>query len=122
MFSQMASYGLRACDVVALLLEDILWRAACIRIRQTKTGNFIELPLTDPVGSAICDYLTKVPRYGGHRQVFLRLRGPGGPLKSTAVIEAFQAWSAKSGLRVEENAISCRLSLALSAVSSFVRV
>ena len=27
-----------------------------------------------------------------------------------------------SALRVEENAISCRLSLALSAVSSFVRV
>jgi len=26
------------------------------------------------------------------------------------------------GLRVEENAMSCRLSLALSAVSSFVRV
>ena len=28
----------------------------------------------------------------------------------------------EAGLRVEENSISCRLSLALSAVSSFVRV
>lgn len=107
MFSLMASYGLRACDVVALLLEDILWRAGCMRIRQTKTGNFIELPLTDPVGSAICDYLTKVPRYGGHRQVFLRLRAPGGPLKSTAVIEAFQAWSAKSGLAIPFKGVHC---------------
>ena len=107
MFSLMVSYGLRACDVVALLLEDILWRAGCIRIRQTKTGNFIELPLTDPVGSAICDYLTKVPRYTGHRQVFLRFRAPGGLLKSTAVIEAFQAWSAKSGLDIPFKGVHC---------------
>jgi hypothetical protein len=31
-------------------------------------------------------------------------------------------WTKMLILRVEENAISCRLSLALSAVSSFVRV
>jgi len=107
MFSLMVTYGLRACDVVSLRLEDILWRAGCIRIRQTKTGNFIELPLTDPVGSAICDYLTKVPRHDGHRRVFLRQRAPGGPLKSTAVIEAFQAWSAKSGLDIPYKGAHC---------------
>lgn len=107
MFSLLAAYGLRACDVVALKLEDILWRAGCIQIRQTKTGNFMELPLTDPVGSAISDYLTKVPRHGGHRQVFLRLRAPSGPLKSTAVIEAFQAWSAKSGLDIPFKGVHC---------------
>ena len=66
-----------------------------IRIRQSKTGSPLELPLTDEVGSAIQDYLRKVPRYGLHRQVFLRLKAPGGALKTTAVIEAFQAWSAE---------------------------
>lgn len=74
MFSLMATYGLRACDVVALTLDDIQWRARTIRICQTKTGQPLELPLTDEVGSAISDYLRTVPRYGTFRHVFLRLK------------------------------------------------
>jgi len=99
-FSLRATYGLRACDVVALTLDDIQWRAGCLRIRQSKTGHALELPLTDAVGSAIHDYLAKVPRYGSYRRVFLRLKAPGGRLKSTAVIEAFQARSIRSGLEI----------------------
>lgn len=107
MFSLMASYGLRACDVVALKLDDIKWRSGCIRIRQTKTGNTLELPLTHEVSSALYDYLKKVPRYGEYRQVFLRLRAPGGTLKPTAVTEAFQAWSRKSGLDIPFQGTYC---------------
>ena len=50
MFSLMTTYGMRACDVVALTLDDIHWRAGLIRIRQSKTGKPLELPLTDEVG------------------------------------------------------------------------
>jgi integrase/recombinase XerD len=107
MFSLMTTYGMRACDVVALTLDDIKWRAGHILIRQSKTGNPLELPLTDEVGSAIQDYLRKVPRYGLHRQVFLRLKAPGGALKTTAVIEAFQAWSARSGLEIPFKGVHC---------------
>jgi len=107
MFSLMTTYGMRACDVVALKLDDIQWRARCIGIRQSKTGNPLELPLTDEVGCAIQDYLQKVPRYGVHRQVFLRLKAPGGALKPTAVIEAFQAWSGRSGLKIPFRGVHC---------------
>lgn len=107
MLSLMATYGLRACDVVALTLDDIQWRARCIRICQSKTGQPLELPLTDAVGSALCDYLRKVPRYGAFRQLFLRLKAPGGPLKSTAVTEAFQAWARKSGLDIAFQGAYC---------------
>ena len=100
MFTLMASYGLRACDVVALKLDDIKWRSGYIRIHQTKTSNPLELPLIDEVSSSIYDYLQTVPRYGSYRQIFLRLKAPGGILKSTGVIEAFQAWSRKSGLNI----------------------
>ena len=89
MFSLMATYGLRACDVVALTLDDIQWRAGRIRICQSKTGNPLELPLTHEVSSAIYDYLKRVPRYGTYRQILLRLKAPCGILKSTAVTEAF---------------------------------
>ena len=100
MFSLMVTYGLRACDVVGLKLDDVKWRKGCIRIYQLKTGNPLELPLTKGVGSAIYDYLKGVPRYGNYRQIFLRIKAPGGALKSTAVTEAFQAWSRKSGLDI----------------------
>jgi site-specific recombinase XerD len=106
-FSLIATYGLRACDVVALTLDDILWRSGRLRIRQSKTGHALELPLTDGVGSAIHNYLAKVPRYGSYRQVFLRLKAPGGTLKPTAVIEAFQAWSIRSGLEIPFKGVHC---------------
>jgi len=107
MFSLMTTYGMRACDVVALTLDDIHWRARLIRICQSKTGNPLELPLTDEVGSAIQDYLKKVPRDGVYRQVFLRIKAPGGVLKPTAVIEAFQAWSGRSGLKIPFKGVHC---------------
>jgi len=100
MFSLMVTYGLRACDVVALKLDDIKWRAKRIQICQTKTSSPLELPLTDEVSSAIYNYLKGVPRYGNYRQIFLRLKAPGGILKSTDVTEAFQVWSKKSGLDI----------------------
>jgi site-specific recombinase XerD len=107
MFSLMATYGLRSCDIVALKLEDIEWRADRMRICQSKTGNPLELPLTPEVGSALYRYLKKVPRYGNYRQVFLRLRAPAGPLKPTAVTEAFQAWSRRSGLDIPFKGPKC---------------
>ncbi|MEW5803216.1 MAG: site-specific integrase [bacterium] len=107
MFSLMATYGLRACDVVALKLDDIKWRSGCIRICQAKTGNPLELPLTNEVSSAIYDYLKTVPRYGKYREIFLRLKAPDGILKPTAVIEAFQSWSRKSGLDIPFKGTHC---------------
>jgi len=107
MFSLMATYGLRACDIVALTLDDIHWRAQRIRICQSKTAQPLDLPLTDQVGSAIVDYLSKVPRYGTFRHIFLRIKAPGGPLKSTAVIEAFQSWSTKSRLDIPFKGVHC---------------
>lgn len=106
-FSLMATYGLRACDTVALRLDDIQWRAGRIRICQSKTGNSLELPLTHEVSAALYEYLKKVPRYGKYRQVFLRMRAPGGVLKSTAVTEAFQAWTRKSGLDIPFKGARC---------------
>jgi len=106
-FSLMTTYGLRACDIVALKLEDIKWRAQYIQIYQTKTATLLSLPLTHEVGSAIYAYLKQVPRNGFYRELFLRQRAPAGPLKSTAVISAFQNWSKKSGLDIPFKGTHC---------------
>jgi integrase len=107
MLSLIASYGLRACDIVALKLQNIRWRAASIRLCQSKTAVPLELPLTPEVGSALYRYLKKVPRYGSYREVFLRMKAPGGPLKPTAVTEVFQTWARRSGLEIPFRGTTC---------------
>ena len=85
------------------------------RSPQRETRGSLWLPLTDEVGTALLDYL----RHGRHaltvrrqrglfrggppcsyRELFLRCRTPAGVLKPTAVTEAFQAWSKRSGLAI----------------------
>ena len=115
MFLLIATYGLRACEIVALTLDDLEWRARRIRIPQRKTRGTLWLPLTDQVGTALLDYLRharpalavrrqRIAFRGeptpAYREVFLRHRTPAGVLKPTAVTEAFQGWVKRSGLAI----------------------
>lgn len=117
-----ATYGLRACEVVTLTLDDVEWRAGRLRISQRKTRGSLWLPLTDEIGTALLDYLRhgrsalavrrqRVPFRGGpppiYRELFLRHRTPVGVLKPTAVTEAFQAWSKRSGLAIPFQGAHC---------------
>lgn len=121
-FLLVATYGLRACEIVTLTLDDVEWRAARLRIPQQKTRASLWLPLTDDVGTALVDYLRhgrpalavrrqRVPFRGGpppiYRELFLRHRTPVGALKPTAVTEAFQAWSKRSGLAIPFQGVHC---------------
>ena len=111
----MATYGLRACEVVTLTLDDVEWRAGRLRIPQRKTRGALWLPLTDEVGTVLLDYLRqgraalnvrrqRVPFRGApvrsYRELFLRCRTPAGVLKPTAITKTFQAWSKRSGLAI----------------------
>jgi len=122
MFLLIATYGLRACEVVSLTFDDVEWRAARLRIPQRKTRGSIWLPLTDEVGTALLDYLRcgrpalavrrqRVRFRGGppptYRELFLRHRTPVGVLKPTAVTESFQAWSKRSGLAIPFQGVHC---------------
>jgi len=76
----LATYGLRAGEIAHLRLEDLDWREETVRIRHSKTGAQSLLPLMQPVGEALIDYL----RYGrpktGVREIFIRSRAPYRPL------------------------------------------
>lgn len=100
MFFLIATYGLRSCEVTALTLDDIQWRAGLIRVSQPKTSARLELPLKDEVASVLIEYLRKVPRPASYRQLFLSLRAPIGALKPHAVSEAFHIWATRSGLDI----------------------
>ena len=54
-----------------------------------------------------------------YREVFLRCRTPAGVLQSTAIAEAFQAWSRRSGLKIPFQGVHClRHSYALHLLRS----
>lgn len=76
----LAMYGLRAGEVSRLRLDDIDWRKEALRIRHSKTRAHSQLPLLEPVGEALLDYL----RYGRPetdvREIFVRARAPYVPM------------------------------------------
>ena len=100
MFLLIATYGLRASEVVAIGLDDIRWRQGALRIQQRKTSSPLELPLTSEVSAAMVKHLKRTPPQAPHRRVFLRMRAPIGLLKPTAITEAFQSVVRKSGLSI----------------------
>jgi integrase/recombinase XerD len=100
MFLLIATYGLRASEVVAIGLDDIHWRQGSLRIHQRKTSSPLELPLTNEVSAALVKHLRRTPPTAPLRKVFLRMRAPIGLLKPTAIGNAFQALVRKSGLEI----------------------
>lgn len=79
-----ARLGLRASEVTQLLLEDVDWRNATVRVRARKTGHGALLPLTAEVGVALAGYLQRGRPVTAARQVFVQhRRRPGEPISSS---------------------------------------
>ena len=94
-----ATYGLRRSEVAALTLDDLDWSARKLRLVQPKIRQTSWLPLTDEVGAALVDYLEQRPRLP-HRQIFLRLRPPIGPLGNMGVAESLARASRTTGIQL----------------------
>jgi site-specific recombinase XerD len=72
----LATYGLRAGEVLSLHLEDIDWRKDILRVRRGKSGAYAELPLQSDSGNAILAYLRHGRPKTEARQVFVRTIAP----------------------------------------------
>jgi len=83
----LATYGLRAGEVVGLRLEDIDWRGERLHVCRSKTRTESTLPLVAPVGQALLKYLKRRPNTE-FRQVFLRSRAPIKPLSNVSSLNA----------------------------------
>ena len=99
-FFLIATYGLRASEIVTLTLDAIEWRTGVLHITPRKHGTPLTLPLTDAAGRVLLQYLRTARPPTPRREVFLRGRAPAGILKPTAITEAFQAWTRRSGLAI----------------------
>jgi integrase len=68
----LARLGLRACEVSALTLDDINWRAGTLTIPATNTRRADVLPLPTAVARAILAYLRRGRPPAKTRQIFVR--------------------------------------------------
>lgn len=107
MFLLAATYGLRACDIAALKLNDVDWRAGKIRIGQVKTKQPFILPLTDPVVDALIAYLRKGRPTSTYREIFLKERAPMSPVSAITIGTAFRRWLELSGLVIPLQGFHC---------------
>lgn len=78
----LATYGLRAGEIVALRLEDIDWRSDRLVIRHRKTDQQTVLPLLASVGEAILAYLRQGRPQTPAREIFIRVKAPHQPFHS----------------------------------------
>lgn len=76
----LATYGLRAGEVSRLRLDDIDWRAETLHIRHSKNGVHSLLPLLEPVGEALVEYLRRGRPETDVREIFVRTRAPYIPM------------------------------------------
>jgi len=97
--SLLATYGMRASEIVHLRLEDIDWRHERIRIRHAKRGAVSDVPLLPAVGEAVLDYLRHGRPTTSRREVFVRSRAPyETPLRADALYQAVARWLARAGV------------------------
>jgi integrase/recombinase XerD len=94
----LAHLGLRACEVSALTLDDINWRAGTITIPATKTKRADILPLPVPVARAIVAYLRRGRPTVSTRQIFVRHSTPMGATGPGIVRAAVRDAGARAGL------------------------
>jgi integrase/recombinase XerD len=76
-----ASLGVRASEIASLCLEDLDWRKAAVRFKQSKNRKLLWMPLSRPLIEALASYMkTERPQSSSQRCVFLRLNTPWEPL------------------------------------------
>ncbi len=100
MLAMLATYGLRACEVAALKLDDIDWRNDRVKVRERKAGNTTTYPLAPAVGAAIIDYLKNARPATTDRHVFFRTLAPYAPISSAAITVRATFYIRKAGIKV----------------------
>ena len=93
----LAYCGLRAAEVAALRVDDMDWRQDTMRVRRGKSDTNDVLPLLPTVGGALVEYLQCRP-LPTHREVFLRLHAPAGPLSGSSISKVAHRYLRAAGV------------------------
>jgi site-specific recombinase XerD len=81
----LATYGLRAREIVALTLDDIDWKRARLAIPERKAAHSTAFPLSGAAGEALAGYLRNGRPKSDDRHVFFRVLAPFRPVSGAVV-------------------------------------
>lgn len=90
--------GLRNCDVRRLKLTDIDWKQGELNICQSKTGRFLNLPISDEAADALADYILNARPECNEQTVFLTIKEPYKQLSSTTANAIVDRLSQRAGI------------------------
>jgi site-specific recombinase XerD len=93
-----ATYGLRAAEVVGLQLDDIDWRRGVLHVRQRKTRRMLELPLVAAVRESLIAYLRDGRGATTERHVFLKIHAPRGRISRAILYTVVRKALTKAGI------------------------
>ncbi len=96
----LVTYGLRACEVAALTLDDIDWERERLLVPERKAGHCTAYPLSAVVGEAVLSYLKVGRPPTTERQIFLRALAPCTPLSWHVVGSRATHYLCKAGIQV----------------------
>jgi len=96
----LVTYGLRACEVAKLTLDDIDWKHERLQIPDRKVGNCTAYPLAGVVAEALIEYLKNGRPETAERRFFLRVVAPQGPLGTGGVGASVALYLQKAGIKV----------------------
>lgn len=91
--------GLRSCDIATMELASIEWEHDLISIKQQKTEEPLELPLTATVGNAIYDYLNDERPSVDCPILFLTQKGPHRGMESANIWRVAARIMEEAGIR-----------------------
>lgn len=124
--------GLRAAEVVQIQLDDINWREGTLQIRRNKSRRTQVIPLLEPTGRAIADYIRLARKATTiSRSVFVRHCAPADLALGTGCVhQAVHAayvrcgWRDRSGTHLLRHSVARRLlrsGLSLKVVADVLR-
>ncbi len=93
----LVTYGLRACEVAALTLDDIDWERERLLVPERKAGHCTAYPLSTIVGESLLVYLQEVRSKSPERHVFLRTNAPRTPLTRATISNRATHYLRKAG-------------------------
>jgi integrase/recombinase XerD len=92
------TYGLRACEIVALRMDDVDWNAETLRIHRGKLGKIQVFPLSRQVGTALLAYLRGARLRTDLPLLFTSIFAPARPMVRTSVHMAVSTRMDRIGL------------------------
>lgn len=96
-----ARLGLRATDVCDLKFESFHWEQNLLVIKQSKTGEWIQLPLLKEIGDSVVDYLKYARPQSELPYVFLRVVSPHDRLNISTFYSIVCQYMRLAGIKSE---------------------